>query len=221
MNSIDSKLKLLSELAVGNKILDIGCAEYPNHFLNGKVYGIDIQKINKPNNYFEFRQVNLNKQRIPYSDNFFDTVIAGEVIEHVENPSELLREVNRVLKNNGKLIISTPHASYYWDIIRNWFFDFIPSIDIGEHLSNWNILDFKRLLGKMGFEVNHVFGSIMQINMYFFRLNIPVKHFPKLSFVVIYECNKINKPIEMVMTRKSMGYNKISEGVIKVPNIKY
>lgn len=66
----DSKLKLLSQLTIGNKILDIGCAEFPNNFLNGEVYGLDIQKMNKPKNYLEFKQVNLNKQKMPYPDNF-------------------------------------------------------------------------------------------------------------------------------------------------------
>lgn len=94
-------------------------------------------------------------------------------------------------------------------------------MDKGEHLSNWNILDFKRLLGRAGFEVTRMFGSIMQINMHFFRLNIPVKSFPKLSFIVIYECSKISRPVETIATRKSMGYNKMSEKIIEVPNIKY
>lgn len=214
------KQNIINKLIHGDVILDVGCAEFPNYLLRrGRKYGIDIQKIKNLGNYKEFKQVNLNFENIPYEDKFFDTVILGEVIEHVENPSHLLREANRILKDNGQIIITTPHASYYWDIIRNWFFSFVPSMDEGEHLSNWNILDLQRLLKRNGFKIKRMYGNIMQINLYFFRLNIPVKWFPKLGFIITYDCVKIGKPKNTIATRSSLGYNIISNKIIEVENI--
>lgn len=55
-------------------------------------------------------QVNLNSGRLPYEDETFDLVTCSEVIEHVENYRAVLREVNRVLKRNGLLVLTTPNV---------------------------------------------------------------------------------------------------------------
>jgi 2-polyprenyl-3-methyl-5-hydroxy-6-metoxy-1,4-benzoquinol methylase len=52
----------------------------------------------------------------------FDAIVAGEVIEHVENPGMLLRNLRRHLKSGGRLIISTPNpffAAQTWKIWRH------------------------------------------------------------------------------------------------------
>lgn len=54
--------------------------------------------------------VDLNTQRLPYADASFDFVTCTEVIEHVENFREMLREVNRVLRAGGTLVVSTPNV---------------------------------------------------------------------------------------------------------------
>jgi len=216
MNHQSKKHKLMAGLVVGKRVLDIGFAQFPNPFLKDPI-GVDIQIREKPRNYKKTYKVNLNKEKLPFKDNSFDTVIAGEVIEHVENPSFLLREINRVLEDNGKLIISTPHAGYYWEIIRNLFFSSIKSMDIGEHLSNWNILDFERLLRKNGFEVKKKYGDVFTLPPPL-RWKIPVQRFPKLSWVIIYEIIKEKKADDRVYTRESNGFYNIKEDVIKVDN---
>lgn len=45
---------------------------------------------------------------IPEEDNFFDVVWAGDIIEHVFDPINLLKEVNRVLKSDGIAIMTIP-----------------------------------------------------------------------------------------------------------------
>jgi len=49
------------------------------------------------------------RERLPFEDAAFDWVIALEVIEHLENRHHALREMRRVLKPGGKLILSTPN----------------------------------------------------------------------------------------------------------------
>lgn len=46
---------------------------------------------------------------LPYQDNSVDYVVAGELIEHLEEPQKFIDECNRVLRKGGWLAISTPH----------------------------------------------------------------------------------------------------------------
>ncbi|MBN2331870.1 MAG: class I SAM-dependent methyltransferase [Deltaproteobacteria bacterium] len=51
----------------------------------------------------------------------FDTIIAGEIIEHLDNPGQFLRNMGRHLTPTGTLIISTPNPFYckqIWKILR-------------------------------------------------------------------------------------------------------
>ena len=45
---------------------------------------------------------------LPLRDALLDFILCQEVIEHVPNPDKLLEESNRVLRNQGKLLITTP-----------------------------------------------------------------------------------------------------------------
>jgi ubiquinone/menaquinone biosynthesis C-methylase UbiE len=97
----NQKHRIIAKLAVGKTIVDVGFAQCPNKFLKGTIIGVDIQKVKKPQNYSKVHVVNLNNEHLPLAKNSVDTVILGDVIEHVENPSFLLRESNRVLRGGG------------------------------------------------------------------------------------------------------------------------
>ncbi len=53
--------------------------------------------------------VDLNYCTLPYKDNFFDAITFTEVIEHLEDHRKILKEINRVLKKDGVLIVTTPN----------------------------------------------------------------------------------------------------------------
>jgi SAM-dependent methyltransferase len=75
--------------------------------------GIDIneevkQKIPK---IIDLLILDLNNDKIPYPDEYFDLGIACEVIEHLANPDNLLSEASRVIKKGGYFLISTPNLA--------------------------------------------------------------------------------------------------------------
>lgn len=106
----------------GQKLLDIGCSvgnllvQNPKHSV-----GIDIDndqlKICKKRG---LNCMNHNIERgLPFPGKHFDAVNCRHIIEHVENPMFLLREIHRVLKPKGKLVMLTPDIKvvkeHFWD----------------------------------------------------------------------------------------------------------
>lgn len=56
----------------------------------------------------EFRQATVPP--LPFANDSFDFVISFQVIEHIKQDLELVREVKRVLRPGGKFIVTTPNA---------------------------------------------------------------------------------------------------------------
>lgn len=102
----------------GKIVLDIGCwSGQMEHFFPSTpklLIGIDpnkeainLAKKRMPQFHFEVARA----EKLPFTDNYFDTVLMFEVLEHLSLNSEVtvLKEINRVLKKGGILIMSTPH----------------------------------------------------------------------------------------------------------------
>lgn len=89
--------------------------------------------------------VNLNHERLPYHDCTFDVVTATEIIEHLENFREALREIYRVLQPGGICILSTPNVLNINSRLRYLgfgFSDLFGPLPVGErklHLSAGHI----------------------------------------------------------------------------------
>lgn len=92
------------------KLLDFGCGsmQYRELFNNvEEYYGLDIEGAEK-NGFCASNVIYYDGKIIPFEKNSFDTVIAIEVLEHVEDLELSLSEINRVLKPNGKFIFTVP-----------------------------------------------------------------------------------------------------------------
>ena len=105
--------------------LDLGCGLTPRNIFDAKItYGIDVRDDLEKN----IVKADLVLQPIPFINDFFDFVTAHDFIEHIPriiyNPDrkmpfvDLMSEIWRVLKPNGKFYSSTPafpHAAAFWD----------------------------------------------------------------------------------------------------------
>jgi len=102
--------KLHSSKLSGN-LLDIGCGSkpYKELFNHCKTYvGLEIET-NKNLNEMDFT---YDGKTFPFEEGRFDSAICSEVLEHVFEPEIFLKEVNRVLKKDGKVILTLP---FFWD----------------------------------------------------------------------------------------------------------
>jgi SAM-dependent methyltransferase len=68
--------------------------------------------------------VDLNTQGLPYPDNHFDVVTMTEVIEHLEHNREVLREISRVIKPGGLIVVTTPNILNINSRLRFMWFGF-------------------------------------------------------------------------------------------------
>ncbi|HJY98762.1 MAG TPA: class I SAM-dependent methyltransferase [Patescibacteria group bacterium] len=95
-------------------IADLGCG-YQGNFLRhvsskiklGIGYDVSVSKKNLPKNV-TLISTNLNKKPNA-KNNYYDCVAALAVLEHVENPEPFINNARTILKNGGRLIITTPH----------------------------------------------------------------------------------------------------------------
>ncbi len=103
----------VAHLASGT-LLDIGCGEQPMRPIFeqrvDRIWGIDHLHTLHPNERIEIFGTAL---RLPFRSRAFDSAICLQVLEHVPEPVELLREAHRVLKPGAHLILTAPHI---WNV---------------------------------------------------------------------------------------------------------
>lgn len=101
----------------GGKLIDLGCLDSMVPFMakskypNSEVWGLDrVEKIVKElaETYPEINYTFGDVYNTNFPDGYFDYVVAGELIEHLERPTDFIIEAFRILKSGGKLALSTP-----------------------------------------------------------------------------------------------------------------
>lgn len=106
----------------GGLVLDLGAgAGVFSNRLAGNGFTVISADIAPENCSVPCRKVDLNTQFTATFPEKFDAVCLFEVIEHVENPREVLRQVSSLLKPGGVLIFSTPNASGIYSRVKFFF----------------------------------------------------------------------------------------------------
>lgn len=138
----------LSGLFKGGRYLDVGCFNSPmpfylsQEFPSSEIHALDHCKRLVDELQTRFPSVNYKYGKadaLPYPNGYFDYVVAGEIIEHMDEPQMLVDECFRVLRPGGLLALSTPHEESISQ----------PPVS-SEHQWAFEVSDIRRLLERHG-----------------------------------------------------------------------
>ena len=97
---------------IHGKILDVGCGQKPYARLFNVDEYVGLELDTTTNRKQKKAEYYYDGIKFPFEENSFDSILTNQVLEHVFNPHDFLKEINRVLKHNGFLILTVP---FVWD----------------------------------------------------------------------------------------------------------
>lgn len=204
------KVAKLIEKEKAGKMLDVGCSSgiFSKMFIKKgwEVHGIDIakNKVQMANSLGLKAKIADLTKKLPYPDGVFDLVFAGEVIEHLVDTDFFLKEMNRVLKNGGKLILTTPNLASFENKFRIFFGVYPAWVDYrlggAGHVRAYTFGVLRKQLSQHGFKTEDQLGNFVPFIPEYFLDDIKFPPlawtgnlFPGLSQGIIIKARKVNK----------------------------
>lgn len=147
----------------GGKILDVGCADgTATRFILEQskaelVIGVDVlqSSVDYAKKRFKSKKMRFlvaEAEKLPFKNNEFDGVFCLDSIEHFFEPGKVMREIKRVLKKDGYLVILVHTNSFlfkliwfFWENTRGWVWK-------GTHVREFSGYQLEKLIKETGFE---------------------------------------------------------------------
>ena len=150
------RLCMIENYRKNGRLLDIGCGNgaflYSAKKRNWETIGVEISE-SSASYAKNVKGLNVYSGTIfdtKFPDEYFDAITMWEVIEHLSSPSQYLREINRIIRKNGVVLLSTPNFnSLARFIIGNRWEIFSPE----KHLYVFSEKTVSKLFKKVGFRV--------------------------------------------------------------------
>jgi len=165
------------------RILDVGCGTGANLLMlaeYGDAEGVDISE-----DALAFcRERGLDKVRLgageqlPYDDGTFDLVTAFDVVEHMDDDLAGLREMRRVLRPGGRVLLFVPTFMFLWGL----------QDDVSNHRRRYRLPQLRRVLEQAGFEIERTSYA----NITFFLPILVMRQLMRLTGVKAESENDIN-----------------------------
>lgn len=142
----------------GGRLIDLGCLDsripelVNQRFSDAEVWGIDLAQdsIKQMKELFPWVMYEvMDVYKTKYPDNYFGYAVAGEILEHLEDPVKFIKETMRILRPGGILALSTPKDEFVEP----------GAVDAHRHLWSFSVEDIKKLLEPYGEVSIDILGS--------------------------------------------------------------
>ena len=165
------RLRLMSRYVSGGKLLEGGSAT--GWFLDeARKQGFEVQGVEVSGFAARWGEDNLGVpifngtlREAGFADGEFEAVVLWDVLEHLTEPLDELREIHRVLRPGGYLFVSVPDYGSIWARLmgRRWF----GFTKIREHVYYYDRRSLAQAMGRAGLEVVKAQSSPFLVNLDF------------------------------------------------------
>lgn len=142
---------------LSGKLLDVGCGSKPYRNLFSVTDYIGLEVDTPRNRAAGYADSFYDGKTFPFGNGDFDSVFASQVLEHIFEPDEFLSEIHRVLKPNGRLLLTVP---FVWD-----------EHEQPHDYARYSSFGLSHLLSKNGFKVIEARKSVTTVAVVFQMLN--------------------------------------------------
>lgn len=182
------------------RLLDVGCSSGA-FLLNAKRFGFKVEgvepavKAAQTANGLNLKVHSGYLEAINFPDNTFDCITLFEVIEHLINPSDLLKECRRILKPDGIIMISTGNTDSWTVNILKEKWEYFDLDKHGGHVSFFNPNSIQRIADLNKLKVKYIKTRCVKFYEQDISNNHLNKHNQKLANKMI--CNIVGKIIKL------------------------
>jgi 2-polyprenyl-3-methyl-5-hydroxy-6-metoxy-1,4-benzoquinol methylase len=159
------RVQMILDAIEGIETLDMGSGEGElsaalarEHSVEGFDYSISAVRLARklvPQAHF----VVADAEDLPYDDQQFDSVVLGNLFEHVESPCRLLRAAHRLLRPGGRLVVSTP-SRYKTRNFRRAITGRKVILNSTHHVTEYTVGQVEEILKWCGFDLDSVSSNL-------------------------------------------------------------
>lgn len=146
--------KVIVDLGCGSGTM---CAYLQKKYPNSEVFGVDafdipLEQARQKHDKIKFLKCNLEEENFPFEDNSVDLIISHEVIEHLRDLENYLKESYRVLKEDGIILLKSPNRLDIMRVVsplfrKVWYADIDKT-----HIKYYDVFNGKKELLKNNFK---------------------------------------------------------------------
>ncbi len=168
-------IKIMLEASDGDVILDIGCGsgvqlralEIAKPYL---LIGTDVNRnalvYAKNKNIPQSEFIIADAQNLPFKSATVNRIICAEIIEHLSEPEQMIDETQRVLKQGGSIVITTPNERSIWGLYEFFWDAFGRGRNYGEtHLKFFSVRELENFfpLYQRSHETLYLFSPVFAL----------------------------------------------------------
>ena len=157
-----TRYKLITDYGDRNgKVLDLGCGSSRIFESLPLAVGVDVnmkklryrRPLGKP-------LICASVNHVPMKSESFDQVICAEVIEHIPEDEGVFRELHRVLKPGGTLVLGTPdYSRWQWNLVEWLYGKLMLGGYADEHITHYTYDSLVKILDRNGFDyLDHTYS---------------------------------------------------------------